>query len=80
MNKANYKIFVNFCWVTLLVIGLAGPSQADDKARKMMDQVFNKGSWNDMQGDVHLTMTNKSGGTKVRRTFAPRFSRSSAIF
>ncbi len=38
-----------------------------DDPRALIEAVFNRASWQDMQGDVTLTLTNKRGETKVRK-------------
>jgi len=49
-----------------LAAAAPGTAQAVDDARAFMDKVFNRGTWDDMQGGVELTITNKQGKTKKR--------------
>ncbi len=49
------------------VLWAAERAQDVSDPRGLIEAVFNRASWQDMKGDVTLTLTNKRGDTKVRK-------------
>jgi len=52
--------------LSIAILCQVAPAIAADDARALMDKVFNRSSWKDMQGNIHLELKNKRGDTKVR--------------
>lgn len=65
-NTRPRTVLFSFTALVVPMLLLAAPANAEP-ARKLMDKVFSKSSWKDMQGNVTLTLTNKAGKQKVRK-------------
>ncbi len=56
------------CTVVFLAhTSTARAEETTQDPRAFVDAVFSRASWDDMKGDVTLTLTNKRGDTKVRK-------------
>lgn len=60
---------LRFVFLSACALALLAPvaSRGEDDARTLMDKVLHASGFQDMQGEITLTLKNKRGDTKVRR-------------